>query len=387
MNTLDPQIYAGVRRPLLQAETLPPHSYTSHEFYEREVSEIFMKCWNIIGREDYLKEPGDFFTFKLVGIPAFVVRGRDEKIRGFINTCRHRGARLLEGNGNATSIACPYHSWTYDLDGSLLAANGMEDTLDYSASEFGLIEIRVDTWMGFLFVNFDPNCVSLRDYLGNLHEYTESYGLDSMVTTKRVDFRVRTNWKNYVENSQEVFHLPTIHRRTFGLIKADWTHVDGAPGNFTIQGTRLKDPAPRSVLSGQKGFDRIPGLRGPAAQGAQIILIYPCTIVACDLDSMWFRQMEPDGPDWVHYKAGFCYPKTTVERPDFEEVVQNYYKRNDIVMAEDNSASEMQFAGLSQPFGRAGRFSSREPLVHTISNWVLDRMFGSMPPEQERAAD
>lgn len=382
MDVLDPRAYEAVRRPLLEAETLPPQCYTSREFYDREVSEIFMKCWNLIGREDYVKEPGNFYAFKLVGIPAFVVRGRDAKIRAFINTCRHRGSRLLDGDGQCRSISCQYHGWTYELDGRLLAANGMEDTLNFSPSDYGLIEIKVDTWMGFLFVNFDNNCGSLRDYLGNLHEYTDSYGLESMVTTKRHDFRVHTNWKAYIENSQEIFHIPTIHRQTFGGLKADWTHVNGAPGNFTIQGTRLRNPTPRSVLAGQKGFDQIPTLRGPAAQGAQIILVYPCTIIACDLDCMWFRQMYPDGPDWVHFSYATCFPKRTVERPDFEEIVQNYYKRNDMSLAEDNSAMEMVLVGLSQPFGSAGRFSSREPLVHAIDNWILDRIFGAASQPQ-----
>lgn len=378
MNILDPQTYAGVRRPLLDAETLPPQCYTSREFYEREVSEIFMKCWNVIGREDFVSQPGDYFAFKLVNVPAFVLRGDDGRLRAFINTCRHRGARLLEGSGNVRSIACPYHAWTYDLRGRLIGPNGMSDTRNYSPAEFSLLEIQVDTWEGFLFVNFDPKAGSLKEYLGGIDEYTRSYGLASMVSRKRLDFRLRANWKNYVENSQEVFHLPTIHRNTFGRMQAEWTHVNGAPGNFTIQGTRLADPRPRSTLDG-KGFDRIPTLQGPAAAGAQYILIYPCTIIGCDLDFMWYRHTEPVSPDEIHYKGAFCFPKSTVERPDFEEVVQNYYNRADKVIAEDNSASVLQFEGLNQPFGRAGRFSSREPLVHAISNWMLDRMFGRSP--------
>jgi choline monooxygenase len=379
MNLLAPETYEGVRRPLLEAETLPPQCYTSREFYKLEVSNIFMKCWNVIGREDYLKKPGDFFAFTVVEIPVFAVKAEDGKIRAFINSCRHRGARLLENEGNCRGIVCPYHAWTYDLQGRLRGATGMADTIGFNAADFGLIEIKVDTWAGFLFVNFDPQSVSLKQYLGRLHEFTDSYGLDSMVTTHRKSFKLRTNWKSYVENSQEVFHLPTIHRRTFGTLKAEFTHTNGAPGNFTVQGTRLTNPKPRSVVEGAASFDQIPTLTGAAAQGAQYILVYPCTIIGCDLDFMWFRSTEPEGPDLIHYKAAFCFPKATAERADFNEVAQNYYNRADLVIAEDNSAAEMQFAGLNQPFGRPSRFSSREPLVHAIDNWILDRVFGAQP--------
>ena len=305
MNLLAPETYEGVRRPLLEAETLPPQCYTSREFYKLEVANIFMKCWNIIGREDYLKKPGDFFAFTIVEIPVFAVKAEDGRIRAFINSCRHRGARLLEDEGNCRGIVCPYHAWTYDLQGRLRGATGMADTIGFNAADFGLIEIKVDTWAGFLFVNFDPQSVSLKQYLGRLHEFTNSYSLDSMVTTYRKSFKLRTNWKSYVENSQEVFHLPTIHRRTFGTLKAEFTHTNGAPGNFTIQGTRLTNPKPRSVVEGAASFDRIPTLTGAAAQGAQYILVYPCTIIGCDLDFMWFRSTEPEGPGSHPLQGGF----------------------------------------------------------------------------------
>jgi phenylpropionate dioxygenase-like ring-hydroxylating dioxygenase large terminal subunit len=103
----DPTRYAAVRRPLLEASTLPPECYTSSAFYEREVSNIFMRCWNLIGRADYVSKPGDFFTHTLVGSSLIVMHGEDGKIRAFVNSCRHRGAKLMEGDGNCKSMRCP----------------------------------------------------------------------------------------------------------------------------------------------------------------------------------------------------------------------------------------------------------------------------------------
>ena len=101
MDLFDPDTYARVRKPLLEAETLPPACYTSHEFYEREVSNIFLKCWNLIGRAEYLKNAGDYFTASLVGVSLIIIHGEDGHIRAFINSCRHRGAKLLEGRAIA----------------------------------------------------------------------------------------------------------------------------------------------------------------------------------------------------------------------------------------------------------------------------------------------
>ncbi len=385
MNLFDPNTYARVRKPLLEAETLPPVCYTSYDFYEREVSSIFYKCWNLIGRIEYLKNAGDYFTTSLVGVSLIVILGEDGRIRGFINSCRHRGAKLLEGEGNCKAIRCPYHSWLYSTAGDLRAANGMQETRNFDASRFGLTQVKLDAWSGFLFVNLDPECASLKEYLGDIDRFTASYEFENMITVRRKELTVRTNWKSYIENSLENFHLPTVHQRTIGGVKAQWNPIDGAPGNYVL--LQSCTTASRATLGGDAAFDRIATLRGPAAEGAQYILIYPCTVIGADLDCMWFKQMAPDGPHLVRYSAGFCFPKASVERADFEQIVPNYHKRFDLVISEDNGISELQLDGLSNPFSRPGRFSSLEPLVHTIDNWVLDRVLGVPPMRQQSAAE
>ena len=374
MDLFDPATYEAVRRPLLEAQTLPPPCYTSPEFYRREVSNIFFKCWNLIGRVDYVKSVGDYFTVSLVGVSLIVIRGDDGRVRAFINSCRHRGAKLTEGEGNCKALRCPYHSWLYSTMGELRAANGMQDVRGFDQADFGLTEVRLDTWSGFLFVNFDPAAGGLRDYLGDLNSFTESYEFETMVTVKRKDFVVRTNWKSYIENSMENFHLPTVHKQSIGGIKAEWHPFIGAAGNYVL--LQSHTAASRATLDGDEAFDRIPTLRGSAAKGAQYILIYPCTVIGADLDCMWFKQMAPDGPNLVRYSAGFCFPKVSCDRPDFERVAQNYHRRFDIVISEDNGISEKQLEGLSNPLSRPGRFSGLEPLVHAIDNWILDRVVG-----------
>ena len=366
--------YRALRKPLLDAETLPPECYTSVEFYRREVAEIFLKSWNLVGRTDYVKKAGDYFTHTVAGVSFIVIRGDDGRIRALVNSCTHRGTKLLEGEGNCRTIRCPYHSWMFDRDGALKSAPYMQDVPEFSMGKNGLVEIRLEEWSGFLFVNFDPGCGKLRDYLGDLDAWTESYEFGRMVTVKRKEFVIRGNWKGYVENSLEHLHLPTVHQKTIGGVQAIWEPVDGTPGNYVI--LRSKTAASRATLGKDTAFDRIASLRGPAAEGAQYILIYPCTVIGADLDCMWFKQLLPEGPDTVRVVAAFCFTQEAVARPDFEEVVQSYHKRFELVIGEDNDISGKHLAGVGNPLARAGRFSSLEPLVHRIDNWIVDRVIG-----------
>lgn len=388
MDLFDPETYTGVRKPLREAETLPPECYLSEEFYERELSNIFMKCWNLIGREDFIKNPGDYFTRALVGVSMIIMRGPDMKIKAYINSCRHRGTKLLEGTGQCAEIRCPYHGWTYNIDGTLRAFNAMEEARDLEPENFGLLDVKLDTWSGFIFVNFDPDCISLKEFLGNFGDYTDSYGWEDMVTVGHRETVIKTNWKSYVENSMEPIHLPLVHRKSIGHVfasrPAGWEFIHGDPGEFTIMHT-ITDKS-RAVLPGDEGFEHIPNLRGTAAEGTQYIHINPCTTIGADLDCMWFKNMVPEGPHMVRNIAAFCFPKSVVEQPDFNRIIPNYMKRFYLVIDEDNSIAETQFAGLKSLFAPRGRFSHYEHNVHRFDNWVLDRVVGGRESAEQRAA-
>ena len=219
-NILDPALYEKVRRPVMEAELLPAWCYTSPEFYEREVDRIFMRTWNFVGRADLIPKPGDYLTVDLVGVPVILIHGDDGVIRAFSNTCRHRGTRLLSSEGNCGAISCPYHSWTYSLDGTLRAAAGMEETQNFDLADFGLTQFRLETWEGFLFVNFSQNGESLIDYLGDLPEILGSYKFSEMICTRRKVYDVACNWKVYIEKSAG--RISCVHRTP---------HLIGLPGH------------------------------------------------------------------------------------------------------------------------------------------------------------
>lgn len=374
-NMFDPARYAGVRKPLLEAETLPPDCYTSEAFYRREVETIFLKVWNFIGRADRIPNPGDYVAFEFVGVPVVVVRGRDGKVRAFANSCRHRGAKVMQGEGHCTVMSCPYHAWTYAIDdGRLIGAMEMDETAGFAKKDFGLLPLRLELWGGFMFLNFDKDAAPLSDWLGDLPEVLASYDLDNMVTTRRVEYDLACNWKVYVENAMESYHVPTVHQQTLQKQKRD--HNPPIPTKGEYCGLFTRHTGSRALLPGAKGFPYIRTLEGLANEGTYYVLINPSTMFGLTYDCMWWLELHPISAGRTKLIVGSCFPEETTKRDDFEELVGNYYERWNKSIVEDNDISDIQQIGLSSPFVQPGRFSYMEPLVHTIDNWVLDRVLG-----------
>jgi len=375
-DVLDPAIYASTRLPVMEADTLPPVAYTSEEFYAREVETIFMKEWNFIGRADYIPKPGDYFTLEFVGVPLLVVRGEDGVVRAFANSCRHRGSRIVDGEGQCRAFRCPYHSWVYGLDGSLRTANEMQKTENFNAAEYGLVPIKLEIWGGFLFVNFDAHSRGLTDYLGDLPGKLESYSMDDLVCVRRKSYDIACNWKLFVENAMEELHVATVHRKTIQKYAPTEIYEQEVPGGEYVVGYG-KHEGSMALLAGDAGFPRIATLTGRPAEGTYFPMIYPSTMLGCTIDTVWFLELRPQGPHRTTLVHGACFPRSTVARPDFDDVVKNYYKRWEKTTQEDVQASEWQHSGLRSPFSARGRFSYRETLVHVIDNWVLDRVLGA----------
>ena len=212
----DQRHYLAVRQPLQQAETLPAWCYTSAEFHRREIEQVFMRVWNLVGRVDQIPTPGDYFSIDIGGESLIIVRENAEHIHAFANTCRHRGTRLVPASGHCRVFSCPYHSWAYALDGRLIATPGMEDTADFDRAANGLLEVALDIWAGFIFVNLSGAGETLAAYLGNLPEKLESYNFADVECVRRVEYEVACNWKLWVENALEDYHTPTVHRTSIG---------------------------------------------------------------------------------------------------------------------------------------------------------------------------
>ena len=282
---------------------------------------------------------------------------------------------LVSGEGNCKAFKCPYHSWVYGLDGTLLGAPEMHASRDFDPSRYGLRPIKVEAWGGFLFVNFDPASRGLQAHLGDLPEKLACYRLEDMVCTRRKVWEIACNWKLFVENAMEEYHIATVHRQTIQKNTPMDTHAPEAPqGSYAILYSQHEGTM--ALLKGDRGFPHIETLTGKAARGTYFIMVYPCTMFAFTTDCVWYLELRPQSPGRTTLIHGACFPKTTATRPDFPELAEAYYKRWDTTAQEDIRASEWQQRGLASPLAARGRFSHREVLVHEIDNWVLDRVLG-----------
>lgn len=201
---------------LAHAKTLPSSVYFEDAFLALEKPRIFHRTWQLVGRKEQLPEVGSFFTTDLVGEPLVIVRGKDEQLRGFFNVCRHRAGPVAKGAGCRKAFQCAYHGWTYALEGQLLGTPYFEGVEDFNKNDYGLVPVRVDVWEQFIFVNLDFASPSLAEFLADLPERTRPWGLTKMQFVERRDYVLNCNWKVYVDNFLEGYHLPMVHP---GLMK------------------------------------------------------------------------------------------------------------------------------------------------------------------------
>jgi choline monooxygenase len=196
---------------LARAATLPANLYSDAAVFEQEKRKIFNQTWQLVGRFEQLPEVGSFFTFDVAGEPVVIVRGKDEIIRGFFNVCRHRAGPVAQGAGCRSSLQCAYHGWTYGLDGQLLATPAFEGVERFSKEENGLVPIKVEVWEQFIFVNLDAQSASLAEYLEDIPQLTDKFAIAKMKFVERRDYVIDCNWKVYVDNYLEGYHLPMVH--------------------------------------------------------------------------------------------------------------------------------------------------------------------------------
>ncbi len=196
---------------IARAWTLPSDLYTSHDVWRSEKEKVFSRTWQVVGHAAQVTNPGDFFTTELIGEPLVLVRGVDGILRGFYNVCRHRAGPPAEGCGSRKLFRCGYHGWTYDLDGSLISATEIEGVEGFRPEQFALVPVRVEEWFKFVFVNLDPHAPSLRTSLGSLPKQAEKFSFSEMKLFERRTYDMKCNWKTYVDNYLEGYHLPSVH--------------------------------------------------------------------------------------------------------------------------------------------------------------------------------
>ena len=232
-----------------RAWTLPASLYNDPGVFLAEKEKIFARTWQVIGHASQVANPGDYFTTELVGEPLLCVRGSDGKLRGFYNVCRHRAGPPAEGCGSRKLFRCGYHGWTYGLDGSLMHATETEGIEGFRSEDFSLAPVRTEEWFNLVFVNLDPEAQPLRERLGEFPRQAEKFPFAEMKLFERRTYDMKCNWKTYIDNYLEGYHLPSVHPGLNRELDYDAyvvePHAHHVRQFSPIRGTQPGDAAPR----------------------------------------------------------------------------------------------------------------------------------------------
>jgi choline monooxygenase len=349
--------------PLEMAYTIPAVWYVDERITRLENQQVFGTNWIAVGRADQVATAGQFFTFDLAGEPLVIVRGTDNKLRAFFNVCRHHAAAVATAPcGVAQLLRCPYHGWTYGLDGSLKGTPEFAGVCNFDRAENGLLPVRVETWESFIFVNLDQQAPALEDYLGDLPERLAPLSIAGLGFFARKRYTLACNWKVYVDNYLDGgYHVPHLHKALNSVL--DYTEYTIENGQrYTLQSSPLVVSQDTSVAQTRTG-DR-----------AYYYWVYPNFMINIYQGVMDTNLVLPLGTDSCQVIFDFFFADTSAEKIQYNE---ESVAVSDRVQAEDVDICESVQRGLHSRAYNAGRLSVRretgEHLFHRLLSGDLKR--------------
>ena len=362
--------------PADEASSLPAACYSDLAVHLVERDTVFRHGWIGVGRFDRWPDVGGFSAMDLGGVPVVVVRD-EGRLRAFANTCSHRSSQVMVGDGNCSRMRCPFHFWTYGLDGRLLGAPSMQRTAGFDRADHGLQEFALVERHGFVFVSLEESPPPIDGWLGDFGEVHEPWALADMVTTRRREFTVDCNWKGFAEVFNEYYHLPYVHPGSIDSTYDDPDEPDVVVGAYATHFGTTQGTGGLLVDEQHRALPLIDGLPDREAHGVRYSWLFPNLVIATGAEGMWMYEVYPDGPDRCRCAQVVCFPPTTIARPDFAEVAEAYYERFDVAISEDIPVLEQQHLGMRSPFSRQGRFSYLEPSVARFAAWYAERLLSA----------
>jgi glycine betaine catabolism A len=354
--------------------TLPGRYYTDPAIFELEKRNIFEKQWLYVCRAEDVPAPGRFVRASVGDENVIVVRGRDRKLRAFLNVCRHRGAMLcLTDSGDVgRSIRCPYHSWSYRLDGSLISAPNWRSMATVDKADYSLHPVHLAEWHGLVWLNlaenpplFDEQVWPQLDYrLGGDRAKFARYDLAGLVAGKRVDYTVAANWKIIQENFQECYHCATIHPELVDTLPQFRNLVGSADASYDTDGYHFAEDKASFSVSGDALLPRLPGLEDRDDRKYYGMVIRPNCFLSLLPDHVIVHRFEPVGPELTTVVCEWLFLPETVAAHDLGDTVELFHRVNQ----QDFAASEW-----CQPNMRSRAYAGGGVLVPTeqeiIGRW------------------
>ena len=358
-----------------QRRSLPFECYWEDSVFIQEQKLIFANQWLGLGRADRLELPGEYEVFELCGQTLLLIRDQDKILRLYANTCRHRGSKLLDGKGQCQTISCPFHGWTYALDGSLKFAKTMSENPNFDFSEHSLIEYNLKELQGFLFAFLGNQPTDLDTQLGDFSELHQPWSLNELITTRREVFEVQCNWKAFLDVFNEYYHLNNVHRNSIDKLYRKPEESDKTTGDYASQFGLTTGTGALLETQQINALPKMANLDEPWSLGARYSWIFPNMTFAAGQEAIWVYEANPITSERCQVRQSICFPKNTTELPDFKEKSQAYYQRLDEALHEDIAALENQQKGLHNSPSLQGQFSTlMEANVATFAQWYANKV-------------
>lgn len=369
---LDPvsELKANVAVPFEQAHAMPKSVYTSEEFAEKEVDQIFRNEWFCAGRASQLAKPGDYVTLELAGQPIMVIRDLEGKLRAQSNVCLHRMSTLLKERGNAKVIVCPYHGWSYNADGTLRNAPAMKKNEGFCKEHYKLPQVRCEEWLGWIMVTLNPDAQSTAEKFKDVQGLIEDFGMEGYVQTFQENHVWNTNWKVLAENFMESYHLPVCHVGTIGgLSKLD--EMVCPPGEPTFNyHTILKDDTLKIALAHPNNTR----MKGDRRRTTFLLAVYPSLLVTLTPGYFWYLSLHPHGAGQVRIIFGGGMSPDYVNDPDAQKHFGQLKTLLDEVNVEDRGCTERVYRGLNSDLAVPGHLSHLERPNYDFATYIASML-------------
>ncbi len=350
--------------------TLTGHEYRSEEIFERECADLFGNQWFYVGRSELVAQPSDRLVIDVAGESVLVVRNRDGQLHAFYNVCRHRGAQLCDegSKGAPGGITCPYHAWSYSLDGRLIGTPHVgKDEVDRAS--MSLWPVRVDEWQGFVFVNLSDDAPDLRQWLAaQTHRPLdfERHNLADLRTGYRTVSELKANWKILIDNYNECLHCPKVHPELVELIPiyktgsvVDPSREDG--------GVALATDATSFTLSGRSWLPLLEGMGATEANAYFGAAVFPNMFIDITGTSAIITTMIPRGPAHTTIVSEYLFRADAVEAPDFDP--KDVVEFSELVARQDYEVCERVQRGVSSRAFTRGVYADKDSMAHEFNEW------------------
>ena len=365
-------LLANVSASFERSRAMPASVYTSQEFLKSELDEIFSRDWVCAGRASALTKPGDYLVFDLAGEAVLVIRGADSELRAMSNVCRHRMSTMLEGAGNKRAIVCPYHGWSYNLDGTLRAAPAMELNRGFCRQDYKLPQIRCEEWLGWIMVTLNRDAAPVADELAEVRVLIDDFQMENYVETFREAHLWDTNWKILAENFMESYHLPVCHADTIGGL-SKLGEMICPPGRRAFNyHTILKDDSLKIALA-HPGNTR---LKGDRRRTTFLLAVYPSLLVTLTPGYFWYLSLHPNGPSRVNILFGGGMSPDFAHSPEAQTYFAQVKTLLDKVNVEDRGCTEKVYRGLCSRAAAPGHLSHLERPNFDFAQYLADRTGG-----------